>query len=566
MENNNKYIFVTFSLFFLIIFSLNVCAEGVHVANSENWQDVYSVLLSSSLESDKAIFLNSESITSITRTISTDFDLNIYESSKNPHIKNLKGQLSSSGYVILNDKKTSNFNLELDPQNGKYLVMSEDNPRISISLGALAVKEGYWVLIVTEDSVGEIVNRLSDASEVIAVGNFRRDYLEEIQPYFKEWINNNDLFEDSKDIAVKVGMAKNIVLADGSFLETEFFSTGNPVLLSGPNKVLDDIFIFLQENRVENVVVVGNQLAVVGEQIRTKSNKEISVFIKYGQGDAYNTGKIYALTTFPLPQPLIAITVEKATYNPSGEEVIIYFKNLGNTGVYELTTFSVKNENQEIGSASDKEVLYLGAQELLPVRYDVSLPVDELTDETFVEFYTSFGLYPSQLDTFLTTEGEYGPPFQTKLLVEDVGDDSSILEIVDVAYYTNLKRVGVKVLNNGTSDVYYTVKIQDLIVNGLPENLFKQDMVKAGQEKTTYIPIKLDKIDIEENTEFKLSLTYGSSPELLLKSIKEDIPFKVLAGGLSLPIIIAIVLILIAITALIFIFKNKSTKKKKKKK
>ena len=560
----NKLMNFILVLFLLIIISLNVSAAGVHVANSEDWQDVYSVLLISSLENEKSIFLNSESIAAVTRTISTDYDLNIYESSDDSYIKNLESQLTSSGYNVLNSEKSSNFNLDLDPQNGKYLVMSEDNPRISISLGSLAVKENYWVLIVGEDSVNEIANRLEDASEVIAIGNFRRDYLEKLQPNFDEWINNNDLFKDSKDIAVKFGVGKNVVLADGSFIETEFFATGNPVLLSGPNKVLDDIFIFLQENRVESVVVVGNQLAVVGEQIRTKSNKEISVFVKYGQGDAYNTGKIYALTTFALPQPSIAIIVEKSTYNPSGEELIIYFKNLGNTGIYELTTLSVKNGNNEIGSASDEEVLFLGAQELFPVRYGVPLPVDEITDETIVEFYTSFGLHPTQLDTFLTSDGEYGPPYQTKLIVEDVGNDPSKLEVIDAVYYTNLKRVGITLLNNGTNDVYYTVKVQDLIVNGLSENLFKQDMVSAGQEKTTYIPVKLDKIDIEENTEFKLSVTYGSSSELLLKSIKENLPFKVLAGGLPLPIIIAIVLVVIAVLALIFVFKGKPKKGNKR--
>jgi hypothetical protein len=547
-------------LFLSIILINSVSALDVSVANSKDWKDVYSIMLSSAIDNNRAIFTNSESLTAITRVLSTDNDLRIFESDDAPFINNLEGQLDSAGYDILEEQTSSSFNLDLDPQTGQYYIFSEDNPRISISLAPLAVKENAWVLIVTEDNLGEIEDRISNADKVVGVGNFRRDFMETLEPHFTERINNEDVFEDSQEIATRFGIDGNMVIADGSFLEVEFFTTDNPVILSGPNKILDETYAFLSQNRVESVVVVGNQIAVVGEQIRAKSNKEISVFVKYGQGDAYNTGKVYALTVFPLPKSTVALGVDQAAYDPNSEQLVVYFHNYGNTGLYELTTLSVKNGDRELASASDPEVQFLGGGEVRPIMYDISIPSDEITNETEVEFYTSFGVYPSQLDNFLTMENKYGPPFRIKMDIEGLDDDPSILYLKDVTYYKNLKRVGVTVQNNGTNTVYYSAKIQNLIVNGLETNIFKQDRIASGQEKITYIPVALDEIDLQENDVFELTLTYGQDEEKMIKTIREDVPFKAIAGRLPLPVIIGIVVAALVIVAVIFVL----IKKKKK--
>ena len=47
-------------------------------------------------------------------------------------------------------KEVLPFNLELDPQNGNYIVISEGNYRLSISVAAYAVKNNAWVLIEDE--------------------------------------------------------------------------------------------------------------------------------------------------------------------------------------------------------------------------------------------------------------------------------------------------------------------------------------------------------------------------------------------------------------------------------
>ncbi len=566
----NSLSIVVIFLFLLILSSFSVSAIDISVANSEDWVDVYSVMLYSKFNEFRPLFANSESLLGLTRILSKDNSLTIFESSKSPFIKNLGNQLEASDYNVAGSITEKNFNLELDINSGNYYVISRDNPRISLSLASLAIKNNYWVLVVDDDSISSIARKLRSAENVVAVGNFRRDFLEDIEESVDKWINNNDLFKDSQELAKEFGLTKTIVLADGSFLELEFFETENPVLLSGSNKILDDTFNFLSSNNIEGVVIIGNELAVVGEQIRTKSNKEISVFVKFGQsGTDTSEGKVYALSLFELPQQTIGVTVDKVSYDPVKEELLAYYRNTGNSGVYELTTLSIKDNGVELGSASDSDIVFLGAGEYLPIKYDVSINLEEITESTRVEFYTSFGLYPSQLDNFLTMENKYGPPFSIPLTIEEIQDDGSLINITNVAYYKNLKRIGVEITNLGDVATHYNVKVRDLIVNGLEQDLFKEDKINSGETQITYIPVELDKVDLEENRVFKITLAYGTDKDLLLKTLMpEEIPFKIIKG-ISTTLIIIVVVILVIIIMIIFLLKSKNnthTKRKQTKK
>lgn len=551
-------------------------AADVSVVNSEDWSDVFSVLLAKSLEGERAFFLNSDTIVSLTKVLSQTDTLYVYESDE-PFIRGLDRQLSSVGYDASLEASSDSFNLDLDPQNGRYYVIARDNPRISLSLASLAVKDNAWVFIVDEDNVAEVSARLEDADSVIAVGPFRRDLLEEIEPYFTRYINNDDIFQDSQDLAEIYGFENSVVLADGSLLEIEFFASKTPVLLSGYNLILDKTYDFLVENDVKSVVVVGNELAVIGEQIRSKSDKRISVFVKFGQSDTSASGKVYALTMFPLPTPRLALTVERAVYDAKEEQLVASYTNLGNAGIYQLTSLVIKDgEGNELGTASNPEVVYIGAGENIAIPFDIELPVESLDEDTIVEFYTSFGLYPSGLDIFLTMKDSFGPPFQLPLSLAEIGDDPSDIVVDDVAYYPGLKRVGVTVTNNGDNEVFYNVKVNGLIVNGLEENLFKKDSIAPLKTKTTYIPVELDKVDIQENTEFDLTVTYGNNEDFLFKNLNLKYPFKTAGGmltglvagftgdGSPVPLIIIAVVIIGLVAVFVFVKKGKKDNKRSK--
>lgn len=507
-------------------------ALDVTVADSKDWTDVYSVMLHGALQGNTRVtFLNSETMTGFVRTVSQQAPVQVFESSTSPYIAGFAQKLRAAGYNVTNVTTSPSFNLALDPQNGRYIVISQDYYRIAAAVAPIAIKENRWVLIVNENNVDQVAARLKNANNVLAVGSFRRDLLQKIQPSFTDWIHNDSIFIESQELADRYGETQDVILADGFSLESEFFTAQAPVLLSGYNKIVDQTYTWMNTHGVKNVIIVGNKLAVVGQQIRQQSNDSIAIFIKFGQSDAQDTGKIYALTMFPLPQPLLGLTVQKAIYDPQAHQLIAYFKNIGNIGLYETTTVSVKNGNTEIGSGSDKTIPYLGVGEVYAERFNVTLPIDQINSSTNAEFYTSYGLSPNQLDSFLTMENKYGPPFTLPLTVQTVNESGAKLVLEDVTYYTRLDRVGVTVLNNGTKTVYYDAKIRQIVVNGLPEDLFKSDSVAPGQTKTTYLPAQLDQIDLQDNTKFNVDIVYGTDPSNELERISETRNFTTSSGG-----------------------------------
>lgn len=566
---NKKLLSISLLLILSILFSSIVLANDVHLVNSDDWVDVYSGMLYSGLKGERGFFVNSESITPLTQVISKESRVILYQSEISPFIPNLDNQLDSMQYDIKDEKASSNFNFDLDPQTGKYYLVSLGNPRITSSLAPLAIKENAWVFIVDVENVDQIVKRLSSATEVTSVGQFPREVMEKINPYVTEKIVNNDIYKDSEAIADKFLESKNYVLTDGAFIESEFFLTKNPVLLTGSNKMLTQTYDYLISKKVEAVILVGNELSVVGEQIRTKSNKEMSVFVKFGQGDTTNSGQVYALTTFPLPSQRLGLTAQQAIYDPVKKELIITFKNIGNVGVYQLTNLRIMTGDEEIASTADEEITFIAAGELIPVVYPVDIDLASVNPETKVEFYTSFGLGPNELDTFLTMKNRYGPPFALPLTVKEMENDKSIIYIDDIVYYKNMNRVGITITNPGDETVYLTAKIHDMIISGLEETISKEGFVNAGETKKIYIPAKLDIVDLSDNQKFDLTVNYGSSAQYQIKAIKVEQPFKIVSGGRITGFVtglgegkpgswIAVIVLILLLLVVIRVMKNKS--------
>ena len=526
-------IFLLISVILLAAFSGS--ASAVYLANSKDWKDVYSVMLYAALQNEKGVFLNSESIASVAKLLPADQHIDVFESISSPMIANVEGQFSSAGYDVATREKADNLNVVLAPTGKAYFLIAEENFKISVPLASLAATKGAWVFILNENNVDQIVAKLQGATSVTAVGNFRRDILTKITPLVTETINNNNVYTDSQDIAKKFDNLDNVILSDGTVIESEFFSTKNAVLLTGPNKILDDTYNFLVANNVKSIVLVGNKLSVVGEQIRTRSEKKISVFVKFGYGNTAEGEKVYALSMFPLPQPTLGLTVTRVAYDPQTKVLRAFFKNFGSGGVYELSTLSVKDENnREIAAVSDKEVVFLGAGEAMPISYPaVDIPLERVNANTSVEFFTSYGLEPGELDSFLTMQNAYGPPFRIGLELETQANDNLVLNITDVAYYTNLKRVGVTLENPSEKTIFYSIKIQNIIINGISQNLYAEGDIAPGNTKIAYMPASLDQVDLEENKVFDITVLYGGSSDLKIHIYRPSpLPeFQVRAGG-----------------------------------
>jgi len=97
--------------------------NAIDVANSKEWQDVYSVLMKTTQEKNQGTFIKSESFTEITKIVGSGVPITLYESSDDPFISGLEGQLSAGGFTVPETIKSDDFALDLDPQTGKYIVI-----------------------------------------------------------------------------------------------------------------------------------------------------------------------------------------------------------------------------------------------------------------------------------------------------------------------------------------------------------------------------------------------------------------------------------------------------------
>ena len=106
----SKRLFITLLLVVILLATIGGAqAANVHVANSKDWVDVYSVLLYSALEDDdRAFFLNSESQRTLLRVINADDTIYVYPSENAPFTPFLAEQLSSQGYEAYTRKAETN--------------------------------------------------------------------------------------------------------------------------------------------------------------------------------------------------------------------------------------------------------------------------------------------------------------------------------------------------------------------------------------------------------------------------------------------------------------------------
>ena len=553
----------------LLLFPALVEAKIV-VINSKNWEDVYSGILYANFNSYHAYFTNSPNPTGLLNILPKDKVILIQ--TPNPYIPNLQTILENKGYEV-EVKQVKDANLELIPQVKNFILVEKDLPTYALLAASLSKVKNAWVLLVDPTNLNTILPKLKDGKEVVLVGYFKREIYSKLKPYATQELISTNKFELSKEIAQEFLNLKKVnqaLITDGKSLEEEVLRGNSPILLVGTNYLPKGLVDFLLENNFKSVVVIGSHLTYIGEQIRQKSNKQIAVFVKFGQ--ALPGTPVYSLSFFPLPLQTYNLTILKVYYSPLSKTLFITYKNLGEVGTFVLTTFRILDGEEEIASGGDVEAFFLGKGEVLSRSYEVEIPAERLTKNLTVELFTSYGESPENLDLYLTQSGRFGPPLTLKLEIENV-EDRSNLTLKKVTYYKGYKRIGIKVENLGEVKAYFVAKLIDLKVKGIKQSFASEvSVVLPKSEREVFIPVELDKIDLLENEIVKVEIDYGEREDLLIKSETKEMKLAIEEGfpltGLFLQpvswigIIIALVVIIVLFK---FFFRMKRKKKRKRK-
>ncbi len=546
-RNSYRYLVVSIGVFFML---LPVVHGEVVVINSKDWKDVYYGVLYANYNNYPVYFANSPNPAGLFNVLPKQPVILIESGDR--YIPNLESQIRLRGYNIVQKITVTNSYRDLKPEEANsYYVVEEDFPYLSLPAGALAMANRAWVLIVNDNNANDIASMLANAQKVVGIGNFKRSIENTISQYFDKRITGNSKFEISAKLGeefLKVKKTSQAIITEGNYIELEILKGASPVLLVGTNLLPDEVLDFINSNGIKTVIAIGPQLTYVGERIREKTNKKVSVFIKFGQSTPGISGQIYALSMFPLPKLELKLNILSAVYDPENKKLMIQFSNEGQTGVYEFTTFRVLKNGQEIASGGDSEAVFIGAGESVWRSYDVFLT--ELTGNITVEFYTSYGESPKNLDSYLTQAGKFGPPFSLPLKISEIKDRSKI-EILEAKYYKGSKRFGIKVKNIGDVKAVVIIKLLDVKIKGITDSLSSGIVeLKPGEVKEIYIPAELDEIDIQENSKIKIEADYGERKDAVVKSAVVTLPVEVASGIpmiLIIPVIVGIGIVILFI-------------------
>ena len=556
---------VLFSSFIALLVLFSLAQAKMVVVNSQNWMDVYSGLLYAKEHGMDGYFLNTPNPEGLLNILPKGQDILLIQSSK-PYVKSLQSLLMSKGYKV-ELKEVTDSGLDLMGDQKTVYVVEKDMPTAALIVAPLAKESNSWVVFVDTDNLANVIPALN-GKNVILVGYFKRSVKSALDKIANEEIIDPSKFTLSLKIAdrfLSLRQTSQVLVSDGKYIEEEIFSGYSPLIVVGNNLLPDDTLEWMLDHNVKTCVLIGTQMTYIGEQIRTKSNKQIAVFIKYGQ--ALPGTPIYALTMMPIPSSQIKLEVVSVIYDPSQKKLYVTFKNSGNAGLFELTNLRVLYNGNEIASVGEKEPTFIGAGENYVSSYQINISPEMLAKNLTVQFFTSYGETPTTMDSYLTNMGKFGPPLTTPLQVKTINDQSE-LKVVEVTYYKLYSRIGVKVKNTGNVPAYFIVKLPNVIIQGVPTSLSSHvTRVLPGDEREVFIVAKMDPIDVKENSEIDVILDYGENREMLIKSIEETYTMKVESGIMTILIVAgAVAAVIIGVVAFYTLKKKKAKKRKGKKK
>ncbi|MFB6099735.1 MAG: hypothetical protein ABEK16_00545 [Candidatus Nanohalobium sp.] len=523
--------------------------------NSQEWEDVYSASYYSYSQNQTPYFLRNDNL-GVFNVMPYGEEVNIVESTDSPVVSDVASQARARGFQVGEVTMVENANLELAPDSPERLVVvPRDYPAAAVAAAPYARVTDSWVLIAGEDNVERVEQLMQEASRSVMIGDFGRVLSNNLGDEADEKILSPSKFNLSVQVAkayLERKDSKKVRVASGNFISRSIVRGKSPVLLTGTNYLPDVTRKFLFEEPSHNIstaIMIGNEMTSVGEDIRkynfTRNNRttdeKMTVFVKYGQARG-DSSQIYAISLFPLPTGDISLSIPRVTYNPESGEVLITYRNTGESRMYELTSFEVVSDGEVVATGSDMNPVFIGGNSNRTVSYDTN--ISQSVRDAYVEFSTTYGASPQQLDTYLTEAGQFSPPLRKNLTIKQI-TDSSNMSVESVKYFKGLDRFKVKIVNHRSQEGFAQVRLTDVMVTGETQSFgSERKKVPGDSSQTFYMPAELDRIDLGQNQRVNTVLSYGEERNLLVKTSTSSRELKVVERTIT-PVMIGVAAILL---------------------
>lgn len=520
--------------------------------NSENWMDVYSGVLLGKLVNKQVFFLIDEStapfiIDGIPPQIETVL---LLEPTNGKVYSSASAVLQSKGKTIAGYIR-DNINEEvLDLIDVDSLILVDDAYGYdAMSVAPYAVLTDSYVLFVNDEDLKE---DLTSGKQLILYGDLDRNVQDAYENLAAMSINEGGRFDNNIMIVkefMKIKDTRQVTFSNGEFIERSLFSDLAPLLFIGKTSVPPQTEEFIAQSDLTIATLVGNDLSSLASQLKrrllTSYGKEFGVMLMVGKSStAQGSGEtvIQVLDMFPIPVYSAALDIESIVFNQVTDMLEITFRNPGVLKTYFIPSLSLDAGTVLEGS---EDIVFIDGEKSKTITYKV----EGVDADTSGQISALFGGTPTELEAQLTFSFEN---------LETVSiEDSSSLDIISLKFDPLLNAFLVEVQNTGRVDLYASIELIDVILNGETVSLTANKNLKlaAGQIETVRIRAKLDALDREENTDVTVKAYYGQREQVLFKTLEKTLPVE---GTLPMGVIVSLVAIVaIVIMLLLFFMKKK---------
>ncbi|MEM5868929.1 MAG: hypothetical protein QXL09_03190 [Candidatus Aenigmatarchaeota archaeon] len=572
-RNRSKIIFSLSFLFFLSLIS-SVSFSTI-VANSNDWRDVYILMIYSYYNGEKFNFINSLGEAEIlAKTLRKNESISVFESRQNSIVKGyanflrLKGFQSVSEDIFINYESLQFDLYQLIKKNiSGFIIVKDDFGYDAISVAPYAINKNYWVFLYNPDTKRRILEilKINSDKEVIFYGEFLDRPWKKITNPTYIIDEKNSMKNNIKILDIFSQLLTNnswLILVGGDYLDEIFILQKMPITFTSQN--LEDIINWCLKNNVKLIEVIGPENVDFGQRIREQSNRTIGVVVKTGRtftGDPELRGKQFVLRVMGVDIPLEILKIEEVYFLPNMKEIVLIISNEGNVDLYYyISGIGAFYGEQEIFPQFSPELHFIPKGK----RLSIPIPID-------------LNKTPDKIELLLTYGYQY--PFE-KVLDKKIYDveasdiyDEFNITLLEAFYDIFNEKLGITLINNEDKEVFTSLEIFDFEILGLNRSLLiPPTKLQSREKKTLFFDIYLDEEDLEKNKEIKIRLYSGRKEDFMVTSSKKVLelqPKKSVVTSLitmliSSPSFLVIILIIIVIFILIFLLKRRKKKEEQK--
>ena len=287
-------------VFFISLFLISVVyaqEPNIFISNSGDWEDVYSVMLYSSINGGTGYFLvSTRHSTLLINQLNKDSNYLIVSSSDNPYVIGYKSVLESRDFDNIDEIRANNINLEianrLPATVTDFIVLDNSYGYNSISVAPYAALSKSYVLFANARNINQVYTFLNsrNVNSIIIYGQVDREVKDRLSEFNPETINEQDRFLNNQLIVDKYQELHNnlqgepksqAILTNGEFIEQEIMSGVEPVVFIGRANVPDQVREYIKASDIDIGILIGNEL--IGSATFIRRELGISVFVKFAQ-------------------------------------------------------------------------------------------------------------------------------------------------------------------------------------------------------------------------------------------------------------------------------------------